>query len=164
MKIFLNERIYLDGSEWFCEDSVLVLENIQCLIGALDCVNFNFDVTLYYSGDGIASFFQNLNDLDNLHDYSLTNPIDQLRTVLYDIEAKNWNDHVIQDNNVQYYYQINAGAATIQVNQTSLAEAVEYLHRGSTVGLLTLYSSEFNETNPIHVNRSSFYPLGMQIY
>lgn len=158
MHIFLNENILISGGEWVPEDDVAFSTNIQELWKCLNCFNFYIEPIVYYSGAGLIRLFQNLEDISSITEYALTNPIQRLRVLLDEINAVNWSLSPFQRADYHYYYLSGGGAIPYYVNGTSVAEATEYKFSGEEVALLNLASSEYNEANPIHINRSSINP------
>lgn len=155
MKIFLNERILIGGGEWTPANPDEISVNIRNLIESLNCFNFHTEPTIYYTGEGITRLFENLTELSSFSDYALTNPIQQLRNILNEINSENWDLQKNQRTDYVYYFQSCGGATTYNVNTTSIAEATEYKYENKEVGILNLTSSQFNETNPIHISRSN---------
>jgi hypothetical protein len=158
MKVFLNERLLLSADQWTSDNTQEIEQTLLSLLKALDCLNFFVDFRLYYSGSGMKDLVSNFDILDSLTDYSLTNPISQLRTILFEVGGIDWNQNVIQRADHQYYYQLAGGAIPYNVNNSSIAEATEYRHQGDLVGLLNLSASAYNKENPIHINRSKIIP------
>jgi len=158
MKVFFNEDIFISGEDWNPGSSEVIIEAILQLWHSLNCFNFHIDPTVYYSSSGLARLFANLEILDSLSDYSLTNPIDQLRRMLDDISAVNWNLNPRQKPDHNYYFLSGGGAISHYVNGTTVAEAAENKFLGEQVALLNLAPSQYNETNPIHINRSRINP------
>lgn len=158
MKIFLNEKIHLSGLDWVPSNSSEIALNIEELLKAIRCFYYYRDAKIYYSGEGVLKLISNFEELDSINDYALTNPIGQIRVVLFETNAINWDESKKQKEEINYYYQLSGGAAPQSVKATTLAEATEYKYNGALVGVLNLLSSEYNGTSPIHINRSSINP------
>lgn len=158
MNIFLNENILISQEPWITDNVDEVLDNLSKITKCLHCFNFHVEPTVLYSGNGLKNLFENFKDIEFLTDYSLTNPLNMLRLILRDIEAVNWDLNPHQRADHMYFFLSEGGAKSHYVNNTTIAEAAEYSFNNNEVGLLNLMSSEFNETNPIHINRSSINP------
>jgi hypothetical protein len=158
MTIFINERILLTGEDWIPTDSIEIENTLSNLIRSLYYFNFYTEPVVYYSAKGLTDLINNFNLLESYSDYFLTNPIDRLRTVLNEIDAVDWNLKPKQRNDYSYYFLSGGGALTHYVNNSSVAEATECRYSDACVALLNLINSEFNETNPLHVSRSSISP------
>lgn len=166
MEIYLNEKVNLNGTDWTPANSQEVEENILELISCLNAFNYHIDYTVIYSGEGFSRLISNLGCLDSLLDYSLTNPINQLAAIIFEIGAKNWDEEIRQKQNVNYYYQLGGGATNMSVNGTTLAEVCESDFIGMrSIALLCLLSAQFNNTNPINIIRSqNIHPVVMTLH
>jgi hypothetical protein len=158
MKAFLNERIHLNGGDWIPTSSDDFNVNINSLLETLNSFLFLEDVDVYYSSIEINRLFSNINNLEEISDYSITNPVHRIRQLLIEIESNDWSINKIHKDNHRYYYLYNLGAQTEYVNNTSLAEACEYKHNQEKVFLINFHSSEFNATPNIHISRANINP------
>lgn len=155
MKIFINERILTSGEEWATDNMEVLHQNIENLFKSLNCLRFYLEPNVLYSGIGLEALITNLTLLKEVGGYTLYDPATQLRVLLNEINAVNWDDNKIQKNDHTYYYEPEVGAEPINVDGSSIAEAAEYFVNGVPVALLNLYSSTFNSTNPLYVRRGS---------
>lgn len=158
MKAFLNPRMYLNGQDWIPETSEEFNVNITNLIDILHSFLFLPDVALFFSSTELERFFNNLNKLEEVTDYSITNPVQIIRQLLADAESKDWSIQKKHRDDHRYYYVYNFGAQTVYVNDTSFAEACEYKHIDNKVYLINLYSSEFSDNSHILVSRADIKP------
>lgn len=152
MKVFVNECI-ISSSDWIPEDIEEFEGNIKSLLEALYCFQFFNESSVYYYGAGIAKLIERLELLDDLFEHSLTNPIDQLRQRLADLEAIDWEESQIHKSDYNYFVQLGGGSQSWSAMGTSLAEAAEYDHGGQKVVVLNLVSSEFNTYKIIKITR-----------
>ena len=158
MKIFINELFLISGEDWIPGDSQAIEDNIYALFKSLNCFNYHVEPIVYYSGAGLASLIDNFELLDSISDYSLTNPIAQLRTLLEEIEAIDWNFEKKQRDDHCYYLMLGGGAINHYINRTTIAEATEFGFLGADVAIINFISSEFNQSNPIFITRSKIPP------
>jgi hypothetical protein len=158
MKVFLNVRMYLSGEDWIPTSSEEFNENIDTLMEALNSFIFLPDIDVFYSSSEFDALFSNINNIAEISDYSITNPIHRIRQLLMEVESTEWTTSQIHRADHRYYYLYNLGAQTAFVNGTSLAEACEHKHNNQNICLVNLHSSEFNATPNIHVSRSNINP------
>lgn len=157
MKVFLNERFHISGEEWIPAEETEFRENISTLLKILNCFNFLKECNVFYSGTGMAALIDNVELISD--DYILHNEVDQLRTIINEIDAVDWDNNKIQAvSEYNYLLQLNGGALVYNVNDTTLAEAAEYKNRNNNVAILNLCSSEFNVEATVYVNRSKVVP------
>jgi hypothetical protein len=158
MKVFLNIRMYLSDEDWIPTSSDEFNANIDALLGTLNSFTFLPDVEIFYSNTEFERFFSNIENITEISDYSITNPIQRIRQLLLEVESTNWMSIKKHRDDHRYYYLYNLGAQTAYVNDTTLAEACEHKHNSAAVCLVNLHSSEFNATPNIHVSRSNINP------
>jgi hypothetical protein len=159
MTIFINSIINLDGSDWVPTNELDISSNLNALIEALSCCSFHFKGNLFYSSSGMGRLFKNLEQLKSFaEDYFLTNPLDQLRVLMRDLDSEDADYRRGHKATSNYQYITKAGAHSINVNNTLLAEAAEYVLNGRKTLLLNLPASEVNQENPIHISIGSIVP------
>ena len=158
MKVFLNERIHLGGEDWLPDSSDDFNENIKNLIETLESFIFLTEATVFYSSLELNRLFENITTVEEFSDYSITNPVHRIRTILSQVESIDWTYSKKQRTDHLYYFISGLGAITHNVNESSIAEACEYKHENNEVTLINILSSQFNETNPLNVLRSNVNP------
>src|SRR5258708_30931085 len=105
-----------------------------------------------YSATGFNKLITNFEELEPLIEYSLTDPIHMLRMILRELEAGNWDHNPAHHGSVNYYYLMDNGTVPVNVDNTTVAEAAEYVHKQERVVLINLPNSEFNLVRPLNVN------------
>lgn len=158
MKVFINERMHISGAEWIPDSQAEFDSNIEQILSVLGCFNFFDKTNIYFNSEGIGSLIENLKIIGN--EYFLFNPIDQLRTILIDIEAVDWSINKVHRDDHLYFIQLDRGATVHPVNTTTIAEAAEYNFLGDKVFLINLLSSEINNLPTLYVNRININPPG----
>lgn len=158
MKVFLNERIHLGGEDWLPDSSDDFNDNIKNLIETLESFIFLTEATVFYSSLELNRLFENITTVEEFSDYSITNPVHRIRTILSQVESIDWTYSKKQRTDHLYYFISGLGAITHNVNESSIAEACEYKHENNEVTLINILSSQFNETNPLNVLRSNVNP------
>ena len=158
MNIFLNERIKFSGEQWIPESAEHFENLLFDLLKLLEVFNYHTDVAFYYSSQDIQVLITNFQDATGLFSGRYQDKIDLIRAFIDKIEATNWNDNAKQRHDMLYYHQQSLGEATHNVNNTSLAEATEHKFEDAIVAVLNLSFSEYNNSIPIHINRSSINP------
>lgn len=158
MKVFLNERIHLGGEDWLPSSSDDFNNNVKNLIETLESFIFLTEATVFYSSIELNKLIENITTVEEFSDYSITNPVHRIRTILSEVESIDWTYSKKQRNDHLYYFISGLGAITHNVNETSIAEACEYKHEHNVVALINILASQFNETNPLNVLRSNINP------
>ncbi|EFK36169.1 Uncharacterised protein [Chryseobacterium gleum] len=158
MKAFLNERMYLDGQDWIPETLEEFNRNIDNLLDILHSFLFLPNVELFYSSVELGKLFNNIDMLDEVTDYSITNPVHKIRQLLLEAESKDWTIQKKQQVDHRYYYIFDSGAQTAYVNDKSFAEACEYKYLGNKVYIINFYSSEFSKNSTILISRANLKP------
>jgi hypothetical protein len=158
MKVFLNERIHLGGEDWLPDSSNDFNDNVKNLIETLESFIFLTEATVFYSSIELNKLIENITTVEEFSDYSITNPVHRIRTILSQVESIDWTYSKKQRTDYLYYFISGLGAITHNVNETSIAEACEYKHENNEVVLINILSSQFNETNPLNVLRSNVNP------
>lgn len=156
MKVFVNERMLISGEEWIPNTQAEFEANVKQLLSVLNCFNFLNQTQIYYNSEGIGLLIANFNIVGE--EYFLFNPIDQLRNLLIDIDAIDWNLNKIHRNDYSYFIQLAEGAITHLANTTTIAEATEYSFLNNKVLLINLFSSEINQLPSLYVNRVNINP------
>jgi len=164
MFVFLNDRIFISGEQWVPGDLAEIRTVMNSFINSIHCLDFFPDFVTCYSGNGIELLLTNFKTIEEITDYSLSNPIQQIRQLLLSINSFNWDEQPKQKEDHLYFYQANLGATPHSVNKTTVAEATEYRFNDNRVLLLNLPISDFSASDPIHINRSKVTPpTGMTI-
>ena len=158
MNIFINEKIKLDGSEWIPENKEELTNCVKSFLFSLEYFKYLPEATIYYSSLEMKLLLANLQSLDQMTDYSITNPLFQIKKLLSDIESIDWFQEKKQKTNYSYYFVFQGGHKTIYINGTSISEACEHIFLNSNSALLSLTSSEFNTSGEFYVLRSSITP------
>lgn len=144
MNIYLNDRILFDGGIWLPESGASFNETMTTLLHTLNAYLFIPEANVFYCGAGLDYFFENLMQIEELLDYSMTNPIQKLRMILNDVEASDWTANKKQKDDCHYYH-ITANIENLFVGNSTIAEALECSFRGEVVSLVNFASSDFIE-------------------
>jgi hypothetical protein len=159
MYVFLNDRINFDGSEWVPNSSKEFMESINALVLLVRCCQFFSEVTVIYSEKGMKELMANFEDLQSFaSEYSLTNPLYQIRKSLHDLKSVNWDSNRKHRATVNYFYLMNTGGDKFIINNSTVAEAAECAFEGKHVLLLNLLTSQYNQKKPCTVLLASFAP------
>jgi hypothetical protein len=158
MNVFFNERLKLDGSYWLPETTEAFDEVLSNFSSTLNSLKFYTEVVVHYSSEDMKIL---LNNFQQIADWSSLNSeakINLIRALLLEVNAKDWNKHKLQRDDMIYLLQESVGQTTHSVNTTSLAEATEYKFGQQKVAVINLTHSEYAGSVPILVNRSSLNP------
>lgn len=158
MNVIFNERLSIVDPEWVPTSTGEAIANVEALLACLSYFRFHTELVIYYSGSGVHLLLENLGLLDSMAEYALSDPIIQIKVLLNQLEAINWDSAPMQRSDCLYHYVANVGATTHNVTGSSIAEATEYCFQGGKVALLNLISSDFNGTNPINIARAEINP------
>lgn len=157
MHFFLNDKLKLSGEAWYGNE-VEFKEIILNLCEILNCFHFHIDNKFYYSSIGMGLLMQNFKEIDEMTDGVYSDNINAIRILLEGIHAIDWERDKVQKADVLYFHQLNLGGNTQSVNDTSLAEACEFKYLTEIVSIINLKYSEYNNEEPININRSLINP------
>jgi hypothetical protein len=158
MKIFLNERINQDGSEWLPSNREELELNALQLLDTLESFNFLTEANVHYSSEEFTLLLENLEIVNNINEYSITNIAHQLRTILFKVDAIDWSFSRSQRSDHIYYYISGLGSQNINISGSSVAEAVENKFSGEKVAMINFTSSSFNELEVMNLLRVDLKP------
>jgi hypothetical protein len=158
MEVFLNERMTLDGSEWIPYSKESFEKIVLDLAEILYLFNFHVDVAIYYSSDDMKILVSYLQKANGLVEGNYVDKINLIRALMVEIKAVDWTKAKTQRSDMVYYHQESVGAKTHDVTNTTLAESTEFKFLNKIVALINLTHSKYNESVPIHINRSSINP------
>jgi len=158
MNVFLNERLKLDGSEWAPVSEEPFNEVVFNLASILNSFKFHTDIVVYYSSVDMELLLNNFHEIAKMIPGDYENKINLIRALLEQVNARNWQKHKKQRHDMIYFHQESVGEKTHNVTNTSLAEATEYKFNEKKVAVVNLSHSEYNDSIPIHINRSTLIP------
>lgn len=157
MKVFINERMLLDGNDWFPTEHPQLYHSVDNFLKLIDIINFLPDIDLYYSEEGFKNLVNNITIIEGETEYTM-GAIGRMRQVLYDIGAYSWNESPSQKDDYTYYLQTGRGSGLpLYINGSTVAECSEHKFRNELTALLSLQDSEYNIDCPIFINRSKNY-------
>jgi len=158
MNIFLNEILKFDGLEYVPQNESELNEILVSLLKTLESFKFHNDVKLYYSSLGMKVLLDNFQLVIQVIGGTYDDSLDALRVLLSEINAVDWTLAKLHRDDILYYHQQNLGATPFIVNESTVGEATEYKYLNNKVALLNLLYSDYNTTNPAHINRSEINP------
>jgi len=158
MNVFLNERLKLNGSEWMPESEEPFNEVVSSLWSILNSFKFHVDVVVYYSSADMKLLLNNFRQIAGMTIGNYENKINLIRALLEEVNARDWQKHKMQRNEMIYFHQESVGETTHNVTNTSLVEAAEYKFNQQKVAVVNLSHSDYNDSIPIHINRSALNP------
>lgn len=158
MKAFINENILVPGKTWEPLNKEDFEDNIKKIIDAITCFGFFNESQLYFNALGIKHLLEDLNLIDGVEEYFLSNKIVQLREVIKKYDAIDWSENKLQKNDINYLVQLDGGYTPVPSNGTSIAEACEYSFTGEKTVVLNFPASVFNTYDVIKINRVNVNP------
>ncbi len=165
MNVFLNERLKLDGSDWVPESEEPFNEVVSNLSAILNSFKFYTQVVVCYSSVDMKLLLNNFQEIAGMIAGKFDDKINLIRTLLLEVNAMDWQKHKMQRNDMIYFHQESVGERTRNVTNTSLAEATEYKFNQQKIAVVNLSHSEYTDSIPIHINRSTLNPpKAMQMY
>ena len=103
MLIYINGLLDFPSEGWIPGDLEDFRIKIEHLLDQLNAFNFLNEAEIYYSAIEFEFLANHFNELEKLSEFSLTNPIDQIRELLFELTATNWEDNVVQKNDYLYF-------------------------------------------------------------
>lgn len=158
MKIFLNERINRDGSEWIPDNRNELEANAVQLFETLESFHFLPEATVNYSSVEFGLLLNNIALVSDINDYSITNVAHQLRMMLFEVDAIDWSVSRSQRPDHIYYFIANLASENINITGSSVAEAIENKVNGEKVAMINFTSSNFNELEIMNLLRVDVNP------
>lgn len=158
MLIFINGLLDFPSKEWIPRDLEDFRVRIEDLLDQLNAFNFLNEAEIYYSGIEFEFLAGHFNELEKLSEFSLTNPIDQIRELLFELAATNWEESMIQKNDHLYFLITDLGATTYPIVKSSLIEASENKNLGRKVELIHFPQSFFDSMPKIVILKSNTNP------
>jgi len=128
------------------------------LSSILNSFKFHTEVVIYYSSIDMKLLLNNFQEIAGLTPGNFDDKINLIRALIGEVNARDWQKHKRQREDMIYFHQESVGEKTHNVTNTSLAEATEYRFNQQKVAVVNLSHSDYNDSIPIHINRSTLIP------
>lgn len=153
MNFFFNERHTIEGGDYVpTQDEFIAV--IQHLTEILKSLRFYPDAVFHYSSNDLKKFFEDSTLIAEMVSGNFAQLIDRIRISIDSVNRNDWSKSKKQPESVNYFYQMSIGESTFNVTNTTLAEAAEYLFQDASVAVINIFYSNYNDSLPIHINRS----------